>query len=302
MGEQPTIFEIFADAKREVGAVGRDSRNAQQGFMYRSADDVVNAAAPALDKYGVITAAHLDKETYDIVEIGGNRTRMSHALVEVTYTFYGPAGDSFPVKVPGEAMDNGDKATAKAMTVAYRIALTQAMNLPTKDADPDSQTYERSAASAPADAEPQQPWLAPNDPWRAKVAAVQSAEDASKALAELEAAARAGDISENRHAAAKALLDGRVAEIRHRAAKREQAAEGQEKRPAAKQAGDGDWAVRFRTMLLAATAPGALGGKSKDIGRALAGGLITPALATRLAAELSARKADLEQETAGAAS
>jgi hypothetical protein len=300
VSERPTIFEIFADVKREVAAVGRDSRNIQQGFMYRSADAVVNAAAPALDKYGVITVPHLDKQTYDIVEIGNNRTRMSHALVEVTYTFYGPRGDSFPAKVAGEAMDNGDKATAKAMTVAYRIALSQALNLPTHEPDPDSDSYERSPA-APKDRpeEPRQPWLAPDDPWRAKVAAVQSIEDANKAFADLEASVSAGEISRHRADAAKALLDGRVAEIRHRAAKREQTAAGREQGPAAKQAGDGDWALQFRAMLLAATAPEVLDGKRRDIGRAMAGKLITPDVATKLAAELAARKSDLEHETAG---
>ncbi len=49
-------------------------------------------------------------------------------------------------------MDSGDKATAKAMSVAYRIALIQALNAPTGDPDPDTQTYERSASHAAAEA------------------------------------------------------------------------------------------------------------------------------------------------------
>lgn len=153
MSEQPTIFEIFAAVKREVRPVGKDSRNTQQNFNFRGIDAVVNAAAPALDKYGVITAPCVDKVTYGTVEVGQKRTPMAHVQVEVTYTFYGPAGDSFPVKVPGEAMDSGDKGTAKAMSVAYRIALLQALNLPTDEADPDSQSYERSAGGA----EPREP-------------------------------------------------------------------------------------------------------------------------------------------------
>lgn len=297
MSEHRTIFEIFADVKREIGPVGKDSYNKQQGFSFRSADAVVAAAAPTLDKYGVITVPHLDKQTYDIVEIGGNRTRMSHALVEVTYTFYGPAGDSFSAKVAGEAMDNGDKATAKAMTVAYRIALTQALNLPTHEADPDSDSYERSAA-APQDQpeEPRQPWLAPNDPWRAKVAAVQTIEDADAALAELAALVGSDEISQGRADSAKALLDGRIAEIRQRAARRKAQ---QDARPAPQP--DGDWAVGFRAMLLAAKEPEDLDGKRSEIGRAMTGRLVTSDVATKLAAELTARKNDLEREKAGAA-
>lgn len=146
MSEQRTIFEIFADVKREVRPVGKDSYNEQQRFKFRGIDAVVNAAAPALDKHGVLTVPTLEKLTYSTVEVGSKRTQMAHAQVEVTYTFYGPRGDHFCARVPGEAMDMGDKATAKAMSVAYRIALLQALNLPTDDPDPDSQSYERSPA------------------------------------------------------------------------------------------------------------------------------------------------------------
>jgi ERF superfamily len=148
VSDKPTVFEIFADVKREVRAVGKDSRNATQGFNFRGIDAVVNAAAPALDKHGVITATELESIAYATVEVGQKRTPMAHVRVEVTYRFYGPGGDSFPVKVPGEAMDSGDKGTAKAMSVAYRIALLQALNLPTSEPDPDSQSYERSGADA----------------------------------------------------------------------------------------------------------------------------------------------------------
>lgn len=303
MSEKPTIFEVFADVKRQVRAVGKESRNKTQNFMYRGIDAVVNAAAPALDEHGVITAPHLDKLTYGTVEVGKDRTRMAHAQVEVTYTFHGPAGDNFTVTVPGEAMDSGDKATAKAMSVAYRIALSQALNLPTHERDPDADSYERSpAAPQGRPEEPRQPWLAPDDPWRPKVAAVQTIEDANKALAELNGALEAGDISQHRAEAARALLDGRVAEIRHRAAKREQAQAGREQRRAESPAGgDGDWAVQFRAMLLAAKHPGELEGKRGQIGRAVVDRLITSETATKLAAELAARKNDLERETAGAA-
>lgn len=153
MSEKPSIFEVFATVKREVGPVGKDSRNQQQNFNYRGIDAVVNAAAGALDKHGVITVPVLDQYDYDgNVEIGKNRSLMGHAKVQVTYRFYGPAGDYFDARVPGEAMDSGDKATAKAMSVAYRIALLQCLNLPTDEADPDSQTYERSPRASAGDA------------------------------------------------------------------------------------------------------------------------------------------------------
>jgi hypothetical protein len=43
-------------------------------------------------------------------------------------------------------MDSGDKAVPKAMSVAFRTALLQALALPTDEPDPDASTYERAAA------------------------------------------------------------------------------------------------------------------------------------------------------------
>ena len=144
VSEPQTIFQIFAAAKKEVRAVGKDQRNQQQNFNFRGVDAVVNAAAPALDKHGVITVPVLEEVEYTTVEVGQKRTPMAHVRVKVTYRFHGPAGDHFDAVVPGEAMDSGDKGTAKAMSVAYRIALIQALNLPTSDEDPDAKNYERS--------------------------------------------------------------------------------------------------------------------------------------------------------------
>ena len=144
MSAAATIYELFAAVKKEVGPVGKDSTNQQQGYSYRGIDAVVNAAAAALDKYGVITIPILEAKDYSTVEVGRNRSQMAHVQVTVTYRFAGPAGDWFDARVPGEAMDSGDKATPKAMSVAYRIALLQTLNLPTDDPDPDSETYERS--------------------------------------------------------------------------------------------------------------------------------------------------------------
>jgi hypothetical protein len=140
----PSIHVALAAVKAEVGAVAKTGRNQQQGYNFRGVDAVVNAAAPELNKQGVIVAPMLQSIDYDTVEVGKNRTPMAHVRVIVTYRFHGPAGDYLDATVPGESMDSGDKAAPKAMSVAYRIALLQALNLPTSDPDPDTQTYERS--------------------------------------------------------------------------------------------------------------------------------------------------------------
>ena len=139
-----TIAQALNEVMKQVGAVKKNDRNASQGFNFRGIDAVVNAVSPALQKYGVIVVPSVEDYEYASVEIGKNRTVMGHVKVKVTYTFIGAGGDAIKATVVGEAMDSGDKATAKAMSVAFRTALLQTLSLPTDEADPDSQSYERS--------------------------------------------------------------------------------------------------------------------------------------------------------------
>jgi hypothetical protein len=131
-----------------VGAVRKADRNSSQNFNFRGIDAVVNAVSPALRHYGVVVTPELQSVEYGTVEIGKNRTAMGHVRVVVKYTFTAEDGSSLTATVPGEAMDSGDKATAKAMSVAFRTALLQALALPTDEPDPDSQSYERAPAQA----------------------------------------------------------------------------------------------------------------------------------------------------------
>ena len=139
------IAQAMSAIMKEVGAIAKKDKNTSQGFNFRGIDSVVNAVSPALVKYGVIVVPSVEDYEYATVEIGKNRTAMGHVKVKVTYTFVGSSGDSIKATVVGEAMDSGDKATAKAMSVAFRTALLQALALPTDEPDPDSSSYERSS-------------------------------------------------------------------------------------------------------------------------------------------------------------
>lgn len=144
MSNTLTIAQALTEVMKEVGAVGKKDRNASQGFNFRGIDAIVNAVSPALQKYGVIVVPSVEDYEYSSVEIGKNRTVMGHVKLKVSYTFIGAGGDAIKATVVGEAMDSGDKATAKAMSVAFRTALLQTLSLPTDEPDPDSQSYERS--------------------------------------------------------------------------------------------------------------------------------------------------------------
>ena len=141
---RPSIIEALSEVMKAVGAIAKNDRNTSQNFNFRGIDAVVNAVSPQLHKHGVVVLPEVEDYQYNSVEIGKNRTVMGHVRIKVTYTFIGPKSDFVKATVVGEAMDAGDKATAKAMSVAFRTALLQSLCLPTDDVDPDAQSYERS--------------------------------------------------------------------------------------------------------------------------------------------------------------
>jgi hypothetical protein len=146
------VHVALARVMAEVRSVGKAQlhKSATAGtWRFRGIDDVMNAVGPALRNHGVIVLPDVQDITYrDVQTKGGSQSR--EVTVRVRYTFVGPDGSKLSVVVPGESMDHGDKGTAKAMSVAMRIALLQALALPTDEPDPDASAYERVVPQAPA--------------------------------------------------------------------------------------------------------------------------------------------------------
>ena len=155
-----TIQTQLAAVMADVQSVAKRDRNDHQKFNFRGIDAVLNAVGPALRKHGVVVMPHVESWTFEPVEVGQKRSLMGHALVHVTYTFVGPEGDHLTCSVLGEAMDSGDKAVPKAMSVAFRTALLQALALPTDEPDPDASSYERAPAVSSVQAAERDPELA----------------------------------------------------------------------------------------------------------------------------------------------
>ena len=169
-----TIQQSLIEVMKEVGAVGKNDRNTSQGFAFRGIDAVINAVSPAFQKHKVIVIPTVvDKETTMIESAKGKA--MTHVQLKVAYTFYGHEGDFLSATVYSEAMDYGDKATAKAMSVALRTALLQTLALPTDEVDPDAQSYERSAAKPE-----------PTKPVSVSIEQIQLAQEALSQVADIE--------------------------------------------------------------------------------------------------------------------
>jgi ERF superfamily len=137
-----TIIDALSDVMADVTSIGKGDKNDFHKFMFRGVDRVINEVGPALRRHRVVVLPEIrDLQSRDGVTEKGKSSR--EVTVTVAYTFHGPDGDSVTCVVPGEAQDTGDKAVSKAMSVAFRTALLQALTIPTQERDPDSQVYTR---------------------------------------------------------------------------------------------------------------------------------------------------------------
>lgn len=146
-----TVYEALNAVMRDVQAVRKGDRNTHGGFNFRGIDAVTNAVGPALRAHGVIVTPNVLDAQYDVVHVGKQQTIMSRVVLRIEWKWFGPDGDFITCVTQGEAFDSGDKATAKAHSVAFRTAMLQTLCLPTDEKDPDVDTYERAAAPTGTD-------------------------------------------------------------------------------------------------------------------------------------------------------
>ena len=134
------IYESIAAVQADVDFIGKDKQT-QSGakFKYRGVDQVLNTLHPLFAKHKVFTVPEVlevlvreDRET-------SNGNKVLYQVLKVKYTFYAEDGSTVSAIVVGEAMDSGDKASNKCMSVAYKYACFQLLSIPTEEPtqDPD---------------------------------------------------------------------------------------------------------------------------------------------------------------------
>lgn len=145
-----SIYESISKVMGEIGAVGKNTKNQQQGFMYRGIDAVMNAINPALVKHKVFVVPEVLEQTRE-ERTNAKGTTLIYSIIKVKYTFYAEDGTSVSATVIGEGMDTGDKATNKAMSIAFKYACFQVFCIPTEEmVDPDAECHEVKAKTIDA--------------------------------------------------------------------------------------------------------------------------------------------------------
>lgn len=137
------IYESIAAIQADVDFIGKDKQTTgQTSYKYRGVDQVLNTLHPLFAKHKVFAVP----EVIEVLNREWKTTKTGASVVyqtaKVKYTFYAEDGSNVSATVLGEAMDSGDKASNKCMSVAFKYACFQILSIPTEEtaADPDDET------------------------------------------------------------------------------------------------------------------------------------------------------------------
>lgn len=144
-------------AKEKPAKKGKTATYGAPDYAFRSIDQVYNALSPALVKHKLIILPRMiDRKVTE--RISSNGKTLFYVVVTGEFDFIAiEDGSMVTIRTYGEAMDSGDKATNKAMSVAYKYAAFQAFCIPTEETiqDADKENHEVLPVSEQNQSQPQ---------------------------------------------------------------------------------------------------------------------------------------------------
>jgi hypothetical protein len=158
--QAPLIFKAICAVKNSISAIGKDRKNTQQGFMFRSIDQVYDELHPHMAEHNVFSVPRVLERIEQIYQ-SSSGGRMVRVALKTEYDFVTIDGSKITVgPVWGEGNDSADKATNKALTACHKCCLIQLLTIPTKDlvdGDAESPTLPPEAGSKQSDSKPSKP-------------------------------------------------------------------------------------------------------------------------------------------------
>jgi hypothetical protein len=146
-----SVYQAISNVTAELArsGIGKTKRNAAQGFSYRGVDDVMQALAWALPRCGLVMLPRVVGRTERAAPSKSGGTIYS-VILDVEWDLVSVVdGSRTVVRVHGEAMDAGDKATTKALSAAYKYAAVLAFSIPLEGIE-DADAHSPEAGAAPA--------------------------------------------------------------------------------------------------------------------------------------------------------
>ena len=141
----PSVYSAInaITAELSTNGIAKSRTNEVDDYKYRSIDDVLDRLAPLLAKHKLCVLPKALERT-----VTERRDEQNHLLMQVVvrveFTLTSVEdGTSHTVEAYGEALDGGDKATAKAMSAAYKAAMVQTFCIPVSGAEDADRTSHR---------------------------------------------------------------------------------------------------------------------------------------------------------------
>jgi hypothetical protein len=155
----PSVYAAINAVSAELAKAGiaKSHVNQADDYKYRSIDDLLDRLAPLLANHKLCVLPRVIER--ELVERRDEGMRLLfHVALKVAFTLTSVEdGSSHLIEAYGEALDPSDKATAKAMSAAYKSAMIQAFCIPLAGSeDPDRASPRASARTHIA--EPVQGW------------------------------------------------------------------------------------------------------------------------------------------------
>jgi hypothetical protein len=175
----PLVYRAINAIMSEFAAAGvaKTRTNVVDDYQYRSIDDLLNALSPILARHRlcvlprVIERVETEKRGADAGLLVSVSVRVAFSLVSVK------DASTHEVEAFGEALDESDKATAKAMSAAYKCAMIQTFCIPVKGSE-DADATHRKLVSKSHVPEPVQGW----DQWWRDIADIVDVCESEQAI------------------------------------------------------------------------------------------------------------------------
>lgn len=140
--KSPAIYAALNAIMADIGSIGKERQNQQQHFMFRGIDQVMNTLKPLLAKHHVNIIPEVVDMRREERRTGSGGTLM-YSILTVKHHFVATDGSEVVSTTIGEGMDSGDKASNKAMSIAFKYACFEVFCIPTEEMtkdDPDLNT------------------------------------------------------------------------------------------------------------------------------------------------------------------
>jgi hypothetical protein len=134
---------------KDIEPIAKGRQNREQGFQYRGVDDVMNELQKVLVNHGIFIVPEVLEQTREERQ-SRKGYNLNYSIQKIAFHFTADDGSSIKAVVVGEGMDSGDKASNKALSIAFKYACLQVFCIPTEDnKDPDGDTPSSSTPKRP---------------------------------------------------------------------------------------------------------------------------------------------------------